>query len=726
MEHGGPVRGFSRGRFRVALAVLTALFLGALPAGIASPAIAAPTGSISGKVTVPAGVDATTISVQAWSNSAFEQAEPNASGQFSLTGLEPGQYVVYFRESSEPRNVLATYYGGYTPAEATYVDVAAGAAVAGINQILSPGGRIKGKVTAPEGTEWGDIVVTASDGDHTASQMIRSEDKSFDLGPLMPGAYIVSFSSHEGRSPFLKTNYPGVSDPAKATKIEVSDRSVVTGIDQVLKRSAVISGSISGGNFYGSVVARPANDLTKVTIQTAVKAGAYTIGGLEAGAYKLEFQSDNYDLVSMWHGSVPTSASSPSITVAAAQTVSGIADAPVRAAAISGSFPTLDAGNSVQVLAVDGSVIKHAQYYSGKEYTVSGLFPGAYKVQFNREDYDTYRTTQEGQFYNNVPESSGVGSATTITLAPGQSASNINATNRVGGTVAGKVVGSNGSPLSDVPIRIYSKNAALTTRHARTAPDGTFKVTGLSTGLYFVSADAEGQSGPIFSGNVLAEANARSVATAVGRNTDLGTLSYATATQGTRGFDDVPLGAQFQDEIQWLADKGISTGWEANGSRTYQPLSPVNRDAMAAFMYRLAGKPDFTAPAVTPFKDLPVGTQFFKEITWLADKGISTGWVEADKSKTYRPLQPVNRDAMAAFMYRLAGEPEFTAPTVSPFVDVPVGAQFYKEITWLAAQGISTGWAEAGNAKSFRPLQPVNRDAMAAFMFRYNTKFGAN
>jgi hypothetical protein len=72
-------------------------------------------------------------------------------------------------------------------------------------------------------------------------------------------------------------------------------------------------------------------------------------------------------------------------------------------------------------------------------------------------------------------------------------------------------------------------------------------------------------------------------------------------------------------------------------------------------------------------------------------------------------------------MYRLAGKPDFTPPVTSPFTDVPAGTQFYKEITWLAAQEISTGWAE-GNGRTYRPLQPVNRDAMAAFMYRYNTK----
>ncbi len=133
-------------------------------------------------------------------------------------------------------------------------------------------------------------------------------------------------------------------------------------------------------------------------------------------------------------------------------------------------------------------------------------------------------------------------------------------------------------------------------------------------------------------------------------------------------------------------------------------------------MYRLAGSPAFTAPKVSPFKDVTPSTQFYKEITWLASKGISTGW-DVPGGKEFRPVTPVNRDAMAAFMYRLAGSPAFTAPKVSPFKDVTPSTQFYKEITWLASKGISTGWDVPGG-KEFRPVVPVNRDAMAAFMYR--------
>ncbi|PVE14554.1 S-layer homology domain-containing protein, partial [Arthrobacter sp. Bz4] len=130
----------------------------------------------------------------------------------------------------------------------------------------------------------------------------------------------------------------------------------------------------------------------------------------------------------------------------------------------------------------------------------------------------------------------------------------------------------------------------------------------------------------------------------------------------------------------------------------------------------------FVAPSVSPFVDVSTTQLFYKEMAWLASQGISTGWVEGNGARTYRPLTPVNRDAMAAFMYRLSGSPEFVAPSVSPFVDVSTTQLFYKEMAWLASQGISTGWVEGNGARTYRPLTPVNRDAMAAFMYRLDPK----
>ncbi|GMA31077.1 M14 family zinc carboxypeptidase [Litorihabitans aurantiacus] len=190
-------------------------------------------------------------------------------------------------------------------------------------------------------------------------------------------------------------------------------------------------------------------------------------------------------------------------------------------------------------------------------------------------------------------------------------------------------------------------------------------------------------------------------------------------------FVDVTPSTQFYEEISWLAQNRISTGWELeDGTREFRPVTPVARDAMAAFLYRLAGSPDFEDPTTSPFTDVSTDNQFFTEIAWLAESGISTGWVQADGSAQFRPLEPIARDAMAAFLYRfgdLQGKVDGApAPATSPFADVSTDNQFYAEIAWLAENGIATGWDGAGNdgTRVFRPLSPVNRDAMAAFMFR--------
>ncbi|MGK3649711.1 S8 family peptidase [Pseudarthrobacter enclensis] len=187
-------------------------------------------------------------------------------------------------------------------------------------------------------------------------------------------------------------------------------------------------------------------------------------------------------------------------------------------------------------------------------------------------------------------------------------------------------------------------------------------------------------------------------------------------------FADVSINQQFYKEMAWLAEQKISTGWVGgNGVRTYRPLEPINRDAMAAFLYRMKDPQGYVPPAVSPFADVSTDQQFYKEMAWLAGQEISTGWVDANGVRTYRPVEPINRDAMAAFLYRLAGKPNYTPPAVSPFADVSTTQQFYREMAWLADEWISTGWVDGNGVRTYRPLQPINRDAMAAFLYRLSS-----
>lgn len=134
----------------------------------------------------------------------------------------------------------------------------------------------------------------------------------------------------------------------------------------------------------------------------------------------------------------------------------------------------------------------------------------------------------------------------------------------------------------------------------------------------------------------------------------------------------------------------------------------------AAGALTLTGSMLVPANAYSYFEDVPDSRPFAREINWLYNKDIVTGTYISGKGRYYYPSQGVNRDAMAAFLYRVAGTPNFTPPANSPFRDVPVSRQFYKEICWLRSKRITTGYGDG----TFRPWDKVRRDSMAAFLYR--------
>ena len=193
----------------------------------------------------------------------------------------------------------------------------------------------------------------------------------------------------------------------------------------------------------------------------------------------------------------------------------------------------------------------------------------------------------------------------------------------------------------------------------------------------------------------------------------------------TAAFVDVPVGSQFHCYIEWLALTGITTGWVLETHAEFRPMLNIERQAMSAFLYRgLAEEGVFTAPGVPTFVDKSPGDTFFRHVEWMADTGITRGWEMPDGGLEYRPLAGVERQAMAAFIYRAAGSPDFTAPTTPSFRDVPASSPFFLEIEWMAQTGITVGW-QYDDYRLFRPSDNVERQAMAAFLYRaFNNEGG--
>ncbi|MFT4187665.1 MAG: S-layer homology domain-containing protein [Aeromicrobium sp.] len=190
-----------------------------------------------------------------------------------------------------------------------------------------------------------------------------------------------------------------------------------------------------------------------------------------------------------------------------------------------------------------------------------------------------------------------------------------------------------------------------------------------------------------------------------------------TSPANAAQFRDVSSGHVFKNEIAWLTDSGVTTGYPDG---TFRPQAPVLREQMAAFLYRMAGKPTVSnLPTSSPFADVSTGHAFYKEIVWLSSNGITTGYPDGG----FRPGQPVLREQMAAFLYRFRSMQAGANPAVpgggSPFSDVSNQHAFLGQIKWLASTGITTGYPDGG----FRPGQPVLREQMAAFLFRYDSQF---
>jgi hypothetical protein len=108
------------------------------------------------------------------------------------------------------------------------------------------------------------------------------------------------------------------------------------------------------------------------------------------------------------------------------------------------------------------------------------------------------------------------------------------------------------------------------------------------------------------------------------------------------------------------------------------------------------------------FQDVPYHHPFFEEISWMLDEDLSDGY----SGDVYRPVADVSRQAVAAWIYRLNGEP---AP---PFDDSGLhdveGTPFEDEIEWMVETGRATGFADG----SYKPLRCMTRQAMVAFLYR--------
>lgn len=174
----------------------------------------------------------------------------------------------------------------------------------------------------------------------------------------------------------------------------------------------------------------------------------------------------------------------------------------------------------------------------------------------------------------------------------------------------------------------------------------------------------------------------------------------------SHGFPDVSSSHYFDRAVSWLKANDITDGYGT--TNRYEPAMAVTRGQMAAFIWRMAGRP--TGYPHHGFPDVSSSDFYDAAVRWMKAEGITDGVGNTGK---FEPNRPVKRGEMATFLWRYVGEP--TGDPGHGFPDVSSSDYFNQPVRWMKANGITDGY---GNTGDYKPGRDVSRGQMAAMLYR--------
>jgi len=287
-------------------------------------------GSVSGRVTdmgtVPVS-DCTASAYDAGTELCKGSARTDGDGQYAITGLPQGVYLVKFAPTDGVH--LPEWYDDKPDMEhANSVEVADGQSVGDINALLEKECTISGTVTSSiNGEPFEGCYVNYYDATGLWKGSVQTgDDGQYAITGLPRGEYLLEFAPADGVH--VTEWYDDKPDMEHADSVEVADGQSVDGVNASLEKESTISGtvtsSINGEPFEGCPVrCYDAAGREKGSVQTGDD-GRYTITGLPRGEYLLEFAPNDEVHLPEWYDDKPDMEHADSIEVADGQSVDGV------------------------------------------------------------------------------------------------------------------------------------------------------------------------------------------------------------------------------------------------------------------------------------------------------------------------------------------------------------------------------------------------------------------
>jgi hypothetical protein len=430
----------------------TALALAAIPAG----AQAATTGSLTGSIAVPAGTavhasdvnvlltdrNGTPVTVPAANETVTDTGATTAS--YSVTGLAPGQYYVYFSDTTNTDNVAPDYYGDGgidNIAKASVVTVGA----TGGAQTLSP-------VTLATGATFSGTVSDANVASETSARVIAEPTQAgtisdpllgavsgaltggaYKIGGLPAGTYTLRYAA-TGASFHLSDAYIAGSgltyDYGSATQFPVAAASA-TSASFAVPAVGSIGGTVtdSTNNIVAGdtvLVFDAAGTELSASATTGVD-GTYVVSDVLPGTYQVEFGGmAGANLAATFYGG-STLATATKLTVASGVVTPNINGVLGVGATVSGTVTSAQGGAllgglDIRLLDGQGRTVAETTANVNGTYTLTDVPAGSWYLEF-----------VGGRAYNGLYYASEyylgqstLGGSTAIKIAAGQALTGIN------------------------------------------------------------------------------------------------------------------------------------------------------------------------------------------------------------------------------------------------------------------------------------------------------------
>jgi len=448
----------------------------------APPASCAPdsgSGTISGTVTAPGAVPLNQVEVTAYTTYGDRggYAYSDASGNYQITGLIAGSYVVQFKPSA---GYAAEWYNNQpTALTGVPVAVSTGGTTSGINAQMALGARFSGQVTG-EGSgplSSAQVSVYDSSGQQVASAYTDVAGNYTTSPGLATGSYRLSFNAYS----YLDEYYNDKPSLQTADVLVITAPAVTSGVNATLAKGGKISGRVTAAatglplsniSVSASGAGGSGNDYTDAS-------GNYTIIGLGSGSYSVEAAPIfDENLISTPQTAVvtaPNTRANVDFTLAPGGTLTG------RVTDVGGT-PL----NNITVFVnnQDGSYQNYVQTNASGIYTATALPSGNYTAFFRPSAYIP-------EIYNNQPE---YNQGNPIPVTAPNTVGGIDAVLELGGAVRGTVTdAATGLPIKDIFVEVLDANGGRA-ETANTQADGTYQThTTLPSGSYKVRFNADGR-----------------------------------------------------------------------------------------------------------------------------------------------------------------------------------------------------------------------------------------